>query len=173
MKFYIVPDVIHDIMLDIVANVVHHVYPMAYTISCQISEPILLSTLPDVSFFVQIKLINAEIAAAKYGSPLYRKARLEDPSENLIRAHIATLEWNMMSRKFGMTAAELVRLQEKSVELLDLLKSEDLNKKMNVLKDEAANTLKELLQQLIDSKQQMVLAAANLQVNTLISLSQT
>ena len=61
----------------------------------------------------------------------------------------------------------------KSVELLDLLKSEDLNKKMNVLKDEAANTLKELLQQLIDSKKQTVLATANLPVNTPISLSQT
>jgi hypothetical protein len=57
-------------------------------------------------------LINAEIAAAKAGSPLYKKALLEDPSENLIRAHVATLEWNMMSQKFGMTAAELVRLQE-------------------------------------------------------------
>jgi hypothetical protein len=29
-------------------------------------------------------LINAEIAAAKAGSPLYKKAPLEDPSENLI-----------------------------------------------------------------------------------------
>jgi hypothetical protein len=44
-------------------------------------------------------LINAEIASAKAGSPLYKKAPLEDPSENLIRAHVATLEWNMMSRK--------------------------------------------------------------------------
>ncbi len=50
---------------------------------------------------------------------------------------------------------------------------DDLNKKLNVLKDDGANDLKEQLQQLIDSKQQMVLAAANLQVNTLISLSQT
>ncbi len=46
-----------------------------------------------------------------------KKVPLEDRSENLIRAHVATLEWNMMSRKFGMTAAKLVRLQEKSVEL--------------------------------------------------------
>ena len=37
----------------------------------------------------------AEIAAAKAGSPLYKKALLEDPSENLIRAHVATLDdWN-------------------------------------------------------------------------------
>jgi hypothetical protein len=69
-------------------------------------------------------LINAEIAALKAVSPLYQKAPLDDPSENLIRAHVAALEWNMMSRKIGMTAAKLVRLQEKSAELLESLKSE-------------------------------------------------
>jgi hypothetical protein len=53
-----------------------------------------------------------------------KKRRLTIPAKKLIRAHVATLEWNMMSRKFGMTAAELVRLQEKSVELLESLKSE-------------------------------------------------
>ena len=36
---------------------------------------------------------------------------------------MATLEWHMQSRKFGMTAAELETLQEKSVEVLELLKS--------------------------------------------------
>ena len=71
----------------------------------------------------QIKLINAEIAAAKQGSPLYQKPAVEDPSDKLIAAHTATLEWHMQSRKFSMTAAELVRLQEKSVEVLDLLKA--------------------------------------------------
>jgi hypothetical protein len=76
-------------------------YPMSYTIS-----------------------LLESVLAARAGSPLYKKAPLEDPSENLTRAHVATLEWNMMSRKFGMTAAELVRLQEKSVELLELLKAE-------------------------------------------------
>jgi hypothetical protein len=69
-------------------------------------------------------LINAEIAALKAGSQLFKKAPREDPSKNLIRAHVAALEWNMMSRKIGTTAAELVRLQEKFVELLESSKSE-------------------------------------------------
>ena len=96
-------------------------------------------------------MINAEIAAAKAGSPLYKKAPLEDPSENLIRAHVATLEWNMMSRKFGMTAAELVRLQEKSVELLELLKSElpEKNGVQNAWKFEKAHSILHKVRELI------------------------
>jgi hypothetical protein len=52
--------------------------------------------------------INAEIAVARAGSPLYKKAMLEDPCENLISAHVSRLEWHMPSRNIGMTAAELV-----------------------------------------------------------------
>ena len=63
------------------------------------------------------------MAAAKNGSPLYKKPALEDPSEKLIAAHVSTLEWHMLSRKFSMTAAELIRLQEKSIEVLELLKA--------------------------------------------------
>ena len=96
-------------------------------------------------------MINAHIAAAKAGSPLYKKAPLEDPSENFIRAHVATLEWNMMSRKFGMTAAELVRLQEKSVELLELLKSElpEKNGVQNAWKFEKAHSILHKVRELI------------------------
>jgi hypothetical protein len=36
---------------------------------------------------------------------------------NIHVRNVATLEWHMESRKFGMTAAELERLQEKSVEV--------------------------------------------------------
>ena len=68
-------------------------------------------------------MINDAIASAKAGSPLYKRTMVEDPSENLIRAHIATFEWHMLSRKFGMPASELARLQEKSVEVLELLKA--------------------------------------------------
>jgi hypothetical protein len=39
------------------------------------------------------------------------------------KIHVATLEWHMISRKFGMTAADLGLLQEKSVEVLELLKA--------------------------------------------------
>ena len=68
-------------------------------------------------------MINAEFAAAKHVSPLYKKPAVEDPSENLIAVHVATLEWHMQSRKFSMIAAELERLQDKSVKVLDLLKA--------------------------------------------------
>ena len=66
----------------------------------------------------QIKLINAEIAAAKQGSPLYQKPAVEDPRDKLIAAHTATLEWHMQSRKFSMTAAELVKASEKVLTIL-------------------------------------------------------
>ena len=91
----------------------------------------------------QIKLINAEIAAAKQGSPLYQKPAVEDPSDILIAAHTATLEWHMQSRKFSMTAAELVRLQEKSVEVLDLLEANlpEKNGVKNAWKFEKAHSI--------------------------------
>jgi hypothetical protein len=54
------------------------------------------------------------------GGNRIKKALVQDPSENLIGTHVATLEWHMLSRKFGMPASELVRLQAKSVELLEL-----------------------------------------------------
>jgi hypothetical protein len=96
-------------------------------------------------------MINDEIAAAKPGSLLYKKAFLDDPCENLIRAHVATLEWNMMSRKFGMTAAELVRLQEKSVELLEVLKAElpEKNGVQNAWKFEKAHSILHKVRELI------------------------
>jgi hypothetical protein len=77
-----------------------------------------------MSLFSQIKLINKEmITSAKQGTPLYRKPLFQDPSECIVESHVATLEWHMQSRKFGMTAAELERLRSKSVEVLELLKS--------------------------------------------------
>ena len=99
----------------------------------------------------QIKLINAEIAAAKQGSPLYQKPAVEDPSDKLIAAHTATLEWHMQSRKFSMTAAELVRLQEKSVEVLDLLKANlpEKNGVKNAWKFEKAHSILHKVRELI------------------------
>ena len=38
-------------------------------------------------------------------------------------AHVSMLEWHMQSRRFGMTAAQLERLQQKSVEVLESFKS--------------------------------------------------
>ena len=75
-------------------------------------------------------------------------------------------EVNALLKKNDVTEQTKKQLSE-----LEVL-ADDLNKKMNVLKEEAANALKEQLQQLIDLKKQ-TLATANLPVNTPISLSVT
>ena len=65
----------------------------------------------------QLALINSEILKARTG-PLKRKGLIHDPMEDMIRAHGSMLEWHMQSRKFGITAAQLELLQQKSVEVL-------------------------------------------------------
>ena len=66
----------------------------------------------------QLALINTQIEQARTG-PLKGKAPIQDPMEGIIQAHVAMLEWHMQSRKFGMTAAKLELLQQKSVEVLE------------------------------------------------------
>jgi hypothetical protein len=96
-------------------------------------------------------MVNAATESAKPGSPLYKKALVQDPSDNLIGAHVATLEWHMLSRKFGMPASELVRLQAKSVEVLELLKSEfpEKNGVQNAWKFEKAHSILHKVRELI------------------------
>ena len=74
-------------------------------------------------FLWQIQLINAAIEKAKPGQPLYRKPFANDPSEKLIEVHVAALKWHMQSRTFEMTAEKLQKLQDQSVSLLELLKT--------------------------------------------------
>ena len=69
-----------------------------------------------------MSIINDEIARAKKG-PLLGKPPIQDPMESIVGAHVSMLEWHMQSRKFGMTAAQLERLQQKSVEVLESFKS--------------------------------------------------
>ena len=96
-------------------------------------------------------MINTAIASAKAGSPLYKKKMVQDPCENMISAHVATLEWHMLSRKFGMTATELARLQEKSVEVLERLKAEfpEKNGVQNAWKFEKAHSILHKVRELI------------------------
>ena len=87
-------------------------------------------------------------------SPVVRstkKALVQDPSDKMIGAHVATLEWHMLSRKFGMPASELVRLQAKSVEVLELLKSEfpEKNGVQNAWKFEKAHSILHKVRELI------------------------
>lgn len=71
----------------------------------------------------QVEYINAKIRAAKPGTPLHGLDPVSDPSEKLIEVHMASLKWNMQQRRFGMTGKDCERLQEMSVELLELLKT--------------------------------------------------
>ena len=72
---------------------------------------------------LQVKFVNAAIDSAVPGSPLYRVEHIEDPSDKLIEVHIAALKWNILQRRFGLVASELETLHDRSVELLELLKS--------------------------------------------------
>ena len=91
------------------------------------------------------------ITTARQGSPLYKKPLVEDPSEKIVESHLATLEWHMQSRKFGMTAAELEQLQSKSVEVLDLLKANfpEKNGVTNAWKFEKAHSILHKVRELI------------------------
>jgi hypothetical protein len=66
----------------------------------------------------QLVLINSEILKAKT-APLKGKGPIHDLMGDIIWAHMSMLEWHMQSRKFGMTAAQLELLQQKSVEVLE------------------------------------------------------
>ena len=96
-------------------------------------------------------MIDDAIASAKAGSPLYKRNLVQDPCEKMISAHVATLEWDMLSRKFGMTASELAGLQEKSVEVLELLKAEfpEKNGVLNAWKFEKAHSILHKVRELI------------------------
>ena len=78
----------------------------------------------------QIHLINDAISKAKQDSSLYRKPVANDPSKKLIEVHVAALKWHMQSRTFEMTADKLRKLQDQSVPLLELLKTNLPDKKV-------------------------------------------
>ena len=69
---------------------------------------------------MQLNIINDEIKRAKNG-PLKGKSPILNPMEAIVQTHVTMLEWHMQSRKFGMTAVQLERLQQKSVEAWSLL----------------------------------------------------
>jgi hypothetical protein len=69
-----------------------------------------------------VKFVNNEIRKAAAGSPLHNLQPIADPSEQLIKVHLAALKWNMQQRRFGLTAEGVEKLHVLSIELLDLLK---------------------------------------------------
>ena len=70
----------------------------------------------------QVLLINRAIDAAKPGSRLYKLPHVTDPSDEIVEVLIQCMEWNIASRQSGIPESELPDLQQKSVDLLDLLR---------------------------------------------------
>ncbi len=70
----------------------------------------------------QFKLINAAIDRAKPGSSLHGLPHVTDPSADVVDVHISCMEWNIATRQSRIAEDELPGLQDKAVELLDLLK---------------------------------------------------
>ncbi len=69
----------------------------------------------------QVLLINKGIDAAKPGSPLWKLPHVADPSDEIVEVLIQCMEWNITSRQSGIPESELPKLQQKAVDLLDLL----------------------------------------------------
>ena len=69
--------------------------------------------------------MNHQITSAPVGSPLRGLKPIEDPSDEIIdsEVHVSALKWNILQRRFGLVASDLAKLQQNSVELLELLKS--------------------------------------------------
>jgi hypothetical protein len=72
----------------------------------------------------QVKLINTTIDRAKPGSSLHCLPHVADPSADVVDVLITCMEWNIATRQTRIQVAEdeLPGLQDKAVELLDLLK---------------------------------------------------
>ena len=70
-----------------------------------------------------MKFVNDRIAAARAGMPLHGVQPIKDPSDEIIEVHLAALKWNILQRRFGLVASDLIKLQSSSAELLELLKS--------------------------------------------------
>ncbi len=66
--------------------------------------------------------MNAAIDKAKKGSYLHGLPHVADPSEEVQEVLIACVDWNMETRAKDIPEADLPALQQKAVDLLDLLK---------------------------------------------------
>ena len=69
----------------------------------------------------EVKLINAAIDNAKPGSRLHGLPHVSDPSNDVVEVLIQCMEWNIASSQSLIPEAELPDLQQKAVDLLDLL----------------------------------------------------
>jgi hypothetical protein len=70
-----------------------------------------------------VNFVNDAISKAPRGSTLYGLPPITDPSDKIIKVHLAALKWNLLQRRFGLVAEDVAKLHSMSVELLELLKT--------------------------------------------------
>jgi hypothetical protein len=69
----------------------------------------------------QVESINKAIKNAKNGSRLRGLQPVSDPSDEVVEVLIQCMDWNIATRQSGIAESELPELQQKAVDLLDLL----------------------------------------------------
>jgi hypothetical protein len=69
----------------------------------------------------QVKLINAAIDKAKAGSRLCGLPHVADPSSDVQDVLIQCMDWNISTRQSRIPLSEIPELQQKAVDLLDIL----------------------------------------------------
>ncbi len=83
--------------------------------------------MPTIPFMVrdliepEVKLTNAAIDNAKPGSLLHGLPHVSDPSNDGVEVLIHCMDWNIAARQSLIPEAELPYLQQKAVDLLDIL----------------------------------------------------
>jgi hypothetical protein len=70
---------------------------------------------------MQVAAINDKIDSAPQDSLLYKLPRVEDPSKDIADVLVKSLEWNMLSREWNLSAGDLSELHLLSKGLLDAL----------------------------------------------------
>ena len=66
-------------------------------------------------------LINRAIDNAKAGSTLAGLPHVADPSYKIVKVLIQCMDWNVGTCQVGISESELPELQQKAINLLDLL----------------------------------------------------
>ena len=69
-----------------------------------------------------MEFVNDLIDKAPVGDRLHGMAHAVDPSDEIQLVLVKCVEWNILSREWDLSASEFELLQEKSVELLEVLK---------------------------------------------------
>jgi hypothetical protein len=69
----------------------------------------------------QVESINKAIKNAKKGSRLHGLPPVSDPSDEMVEVLIQCMDWNIATGQSGIAESELPELQQKAVDLLDIL----------------------------------------------------